>query len=378
MKIFNNIDHYVDEKTNTVLTIGTFDGVHIGHQKIIERLNQIKSTGKEESMILTFFPHPRRVLDLSNDIKMLTTLPEKTALLERFGLDNLIIEPFTKEFSRLSALEFVKDVLVHKLHVKKLVIGYDHQFGKNREGNFEQLQEYGQLYGFGVEEIPARTLSPDELAGEMLALQGDGAHNINLVSPTHVVAQVAEGLCIARKRGLSIPIVYNTNGYDAVETLRCLEGLIDVYLPDIKYSDDAVARTYSGIDRYVEVSRSAIVEMFRQVGNLSLDRDGIARRGILVRHLVLPEDLAGSEESLAFLASLSSEMVISLMAQYAPQYKAKTMPPLDRKISREEYERVLDWAWELGLERCFVQEVESSEALVPDFRRADPFGTTEG
>ena len=226
-----------------------------------------------------------------------------------------------------------------------------------------------------VEEIPTRTLSPDELAAEMLALQRRGAHNINLVSPTHVAAQVAEGLCIARERGLSIPIVYNTNGYDAVETLRCLEGLIDVYLPDIKYSEDAVARTYSGIDRYVEVNRSAIVEMFRQVGNLSLDREGIARRGILVRHLVLPEDLAGSVESLAFLASLSREIVISLMAQYSPQYKARGMPPLDRKISQEEYERVLDWAWDLGLERCFVQEVESSEALVPDFLQADPFGT---
>jgi putative pyruvate formate lyase activating enzyme len=226
-----------------------------------------------------------------------------------------------------------------------------------------------------AEEIPTRMLSPDELAGEMLALQRKGAHNINLVSPTHVVAQVAEGLCIARERGLSIPIVYNTNGYDAVETLRYLEGLIDIYLPDVKYSDDATAKAYSGIDRYVEVNRSAIAEMFRQVGNLALDRDGIARRGILVRHLILPQGLAGSEESLEFLASLSGEMVISLMAQYAPQYKAKTMPPLDRKISREEYERVLDWAWELGLERCFVQESESSEALVPDFRRADPFGT---
>jgi putative pyruvate formate lyase activating enzyme len=226
-----------------------------------------------------------------------------------------------------------------------------------------------------VEEIPTRTSSPDELAAEMLVLQGKGAHNINLVSPTHVIAQVAEGLCVARERGLSIPVVYNTNGYDAVETLRCLEGLIDIYLPDIKYSDDAVARTYSGIDRYVEVSRSAIAEMFRQVGNLSLDREGIAQRGVLVRHLVLPEDLAGSMESLAFLASLSTEIVISLMAQYSPQYKARSMPPLDRKISREEYERVLDSAWDLGLERCFIQEVESSEALIPDFRRADPFET---
>ena len=225
-----------------------------------------------------------------------------------------------------------------------------------------------------VEEIPTRTLSPDELAGEMLGLQRAGAHNVNLVSPTHVIGQVAEGLCIARERGLSIPVVYNTNGYDAVETLRCLEGLIDVYLPDVKYSDDAVARAYSGIDRYVEVNRAAIAEMFRQVGNLALDGQGIARQGLLVRHMVLPEGLAGSRESLAFLASLSKEMVVSLMAQYAPQYRAGEMPPLDRRITQAEYEAVVDWAWELGLDRCFVQEFESSETLVPDFRRAEPFG----
>jgi putative pyruvate formate lyase activating enzyme len=188
------------------------------------------------------------------------------------------------------------------------------------------------------------------------------------------MGQVAEALCIAHDQGLSIPIVYNTNGYDAVETLQCLEGLVDIYLPDIKYSDDATAQSYSGIPHYVEFNRRAIAEMFRQVGNLVCDRRGIARRGLLVRHLVLPEDRAGSQESLAFLASLSTRMVVSIMAQYAPQYKARDLPPLHRKITEAEYEAVLDYAWELGLERCFVQEYESSEVLVPDFRKASPFG----
>jgi putative pyruvate formate lyase activating enzyme len=224
-----------------------------------------------------------------------------------------------------------------------------------------------------AEEIRTQTLSPHDLADEMLALQERGAHNINLVSPTHVAAQVAESLCIARERGLSIPIVYNTNGYDAVHTLRCLEGLIDIYLPDIKYSDDVAASSYSGVDRYVEVNRRAIAEMFRQVGTLVLDRHGIAQRGILVRHLVLPEGLAGSQASLAFLATLSQEMVVSIMAQYSPQYKARLVPPLDRRISEAEYEMVLDCALELGLDRCFVQEFESSETLIPDFRKAHPF-----
>ena len=225
-----------------------------------------------------------------------------------------------------------------------------------------------------AEEINTRTVSPVELADEMLALQRKKAHNINLVSPTHVIAQVAESLCIAREKGLSIPIVYNTNGYDAVETLRCLEGLIDIYLPDIKYSDNALAKSYSGVDHYVEVNRQAIKEMFRQVGNLAFDRQGVAQKGLLVRHLVLPENCAGSTESLAFLASLSQDMVISIMAQYSPQYKAKNMPPLHRKISAAEYEAVLDVALGLGLEQCFIQEYESSEILVPDFGKEDPFG----
>ena len=158
MRVHQSIEKYDHKDQASVLTIGTFDGVHIGHQKIIERLNEIKKTESERSMILTFYPHPRRVLDHSNDIKMLTTMDEKIQLLDQFGLDDLIIEPFTKEFSRLSALDFVRNILVNQLHLKKLVIGYDHQFGKNREGNFEQLTEYGELYDFGLEKISAQEI----------------------------------------------------------------------------------------------------------------------------------------------------------------------------------------------------------------------------
>ena len=158
MRVHQSVENYDHKELLSVLTIGTFDGVHIGHQKIIERLNQIKSEDFERSMILTFYPHPRIVLDHSNDIKMLTTMNEKIYLLEKFGLDDLIIEPFTKEFSRLSALDFVRNILVNQLNIKKLVIGYDHHFGKNREGNFEQLSEYGELYDFKVEEISAQEI----------------------------------------------------------------------------------------------------------------------------------------------------------------------------------------------------------------------------
>jgi len=158
VRVHQAIENYDHKEQSSVLTIGTFDGVHIGHQKIIQRLNEIKNKSVERSMILTFYPHPRRVLDQSKDIKMLTTMEEKTHLLEKFGLDDLIIEPFTKEFSRLSALDFVRNILVNQLNIKKLVIGYDHHFGKNREGNFEQLIEFGDLYDFSVEKISAQEI----------------------------------------------------------------------------------------------------------------------------------------------------------------------------------------------------------------------------
>ena len=158
MKVHHSIRNYEELDITSVLTIGTFDGVHIGHQKIIDRLNQIKTDKNNCSVILTFFPHPRIVLNHGNDFKMLNTIEEKIQLLDKFGLDHLIIKPFTKEFSRLTALEFVRDILVNQLHLSQLVIGYDHQFGKNREGDFEQLKKYGELYQFGVEEIPVQEI----------------------------------------------------------------------------------------------------------------------------------------------------------------------------------------------------------------------------
>ncbi len=224
-----------------------------------------------------------------------------------------------------------------------------------------------------ADEIDTWLANPEELADAMLALERRGAHNVNWVSPSHVVAQAAAALCIARDKGLSIPIVYNTNGYDALDSLQALDGLVEIYMPDIKYSDDAMARRYSGADDYVTVSRQAIAEMYRQVGNLQVDDAGVAQRGLLVRHLVMPADVAGSRASLEFLASLSQNIVISLMSQYSPQYKATAIAPIDRRLSHAEYDAVLDYALELGLENCFIQQLESSDVLVPDFKQERPF-----
>ncbi len=209
MKVYQSIDSYAVSERKTVITIGTFDGVHIGHQKIIEQLNMLKSGKDEVSMILTFFPHPRRVLDQSNDIKMLTTLDEKIDLLSDFGLDELIVEPFTQEFSRLSALEFVRDILVNKLHLRKLVIGYDHHFGRNREGNFEQLTEYGQLYGFEVVEIPAQEISEVSVSSTKIRKaieKGDmDTANSYLGYPYRLTGEIVKGQGLGRK--LKFPTV---------------------------------------------------------------------------------------------------------------------------------------------------------------------------
>lgn len=156
LKVYHHLDEFTGAE-NAVVTTGTFDGVHTGHQAIFRRLNEIAMKEKGESVLLTFYPHPRMVLFPDDiDLKLLTTQDEKIALLEKYGIQHLIIHPFTKEFSRLTSLQFIREILVNKLKTKKLVIGYDHHFGRNREGSFEHLKESGPIYGFSVEEIPAQ------------------------------------------------------------------------------------------------------------------------------------------------------------------------------------------------------------------------------
>jgi len=158
VNIYHSYTAFFKTNKTSIVTIGTFDGVHIGHQEIIKNLVETANKNQAESVILTFFPHPRMVLQKDSGIKLLNTIDEKIELLEKTGLKHLVIIPFTKEFSRLTALDFTRDILVSSLRTKKLVIGYDHHFGRNREGNFEQLQEYGKTYQFDVEEIPAQDI----------------------------------------------------------------------------------------------------------------------------------------------------------------------------------------------------------------------------
>jgi putative pyruvate formate lyase activating enzyme len=197
-----------------------------------------------------------------------------------------------------------------------------------------------------------RAVSPQELAAMMLELQAMGCHNINLVSPSHVVAQVIAAVAIAAEKGLRLPLVYNTGGYDSPEALRLLDGVVDIYMPDMKYADPENARRYSRARDYVQVNRAAVKEMHRQVGDLVLDESGIARRGLLVRHLVLPGDLAGTAEVVRFLArEVSAGTYVNLMDQYHPCYRADRYPPLDRSLSTEECALALTEARRAGLHR---------------------------
>jgi putative pyruvate formate lyase activating enzyme len=197
-----------------------------------------------------------------------------------------------------------------------------------------------------------KKVASNELAGMMLSLQSSGCHNVNLVTPTHVVPQILEALLIAVDKGLSIPLVYNSGGYDSVETLKLLEGVIDIYMPDMKYADPEVSLKYSEVAEYPAVNRAAVKEMHRQVGDLELDSQGVAIRGLLVRHLVMPSGLAGTDEVVHFLAEeISPSTYLNVMDQYRPWHKAFQIPQLSRPVSRQEFVQAVEFARRAGLSR---------------------------
>lgn len=204
-----------------------------------------------------------------------------------------------------------------------------------------------------------RLYTTEELSDNMLRLESEGAHNINLVSPTHYAPLIAGAIIRARSKGLTIPIVYNTGGYDSMETLKALEGLIDIYMPDIKYASEEMALKYSGARNYPEVNRNAVKEMYRQVGRLKFSDDGIAQKGLLIRHLVLPDGLQDTKRVLDFVANeISPHTFISIMSQYHPAHKALEDPVLRRKLSQQEYHKAVNYAEKLGFENAFIQEIQ--------------------
>ncbi|MEW6481631.1 MAG: radical SAM protein [bacterium] len=210
---------------------------------------------------------------------------------------------------------------------------------------FCQNYEISHL-GYGKE------VTEDELSEKMIFLQKISCHNINLVTPTHYVPQIVSALYLSSKKGLSIPIVYNSSGYERVETLKILEGIIDIYMPDMKYGTSEPASLYSNASDYFEISKRAIKEMHRQVGDLIVE-EKIAKRGLLVRHLVLPNNEAGTHNVMDFISSLSKDTYVNIMDQYRPLYQADKFPKIGRRITWEEYKRALNEARRLNLYRGF-------------------------
>lgn len=193
---------------------------------------------------------------------------------------------------------------------------------------------------------------PKIIATMMLELQAVGCHNINFVSPSHVVPQILASVMIAAQAGLELPLVYNTGGYDSYESLALLDGVIDIYMPDMKYSSTQIGLRYSKIRNYPQINQITVKEMHRQVGDLVLDENGVAIRGLLVRHLVLPNNLSGTEQIVSFLADeISTNTYLNLMDQYRPTYKADRYPKLNRRITSDEYRKAVDLAHEAGLFR---------------------------
>ena len=212
-----------------------------------------------------------------------------------------------------------------------------------------------------------KDISIEELSDIMIEQQEKGVENINLVTPTSYAIQIIEAIKIAKKRGLKIPIVYNTNGYESVETLKLLEGYIDIYLPDLKYYDNELGKKYSKVNDYFKIATEAIKEMYRQVGQPMLNKNGIMKKGLMIRHLILPNNVKNSKHILKWIKeNIDNNVYVSIMAQYFPTYKAKETEDLNRKLTKKEYEEVENYLYDLNLENGYIQELgEHEEEYVP-------------
>lgn len=212
-----------------------------------------------------------------------------------------------------------------------------------------------------------KVITIEELADIFIKQQEKGVNNINLVTPTMYAYQIIEAIKIAKRNGLNIPILYNTNGYERVETIKALEGYIDVYLPDLKYYSNLLSKKYSNVDNYFEVATNAIKEMYKQVGTAQFNEDGIIQKGVIIRHLVLPNHLQNSKHILKWIKeNMPEDTYVSVMAQYFPTYKAKEDKDINRKLTKKEYEEIENYLYTLQLEKGYMQELgEHEEEYVP-------------
>ena len=213
-----------------------------------------------------------------------------------------------------------------------------------------------------------REITIEELADIFLKQQEKGVNNINLVTPTMYAYHIIEAIKIARKKGLNLPIIYNTNGYEKVETIKALDGYIDVYLPDLKYYSDILSKKYSNVDKYFEIATKAIKEMYKQVGQATFNEDGIIQKGVIIRHLVLPNHLQNTKHILKWIKENLGDIYVSIMAQYFPTYKAKGDSLIGRKLTKKEYKEIESFLYTLDLKNGYIQELgEHEEEYVPEW-----------
>ena len=213
-----------------------------------------------------------------------------------------------------------------------------------------------------------REITIEELADIFLKQQAKGVNNINLVTPTMYAYHIIEAIKIARKNGLNLPIIYNTNGYEKVETIKALDGYIDVYLPDLKYYSDILSKKYSNVDKYFEIATKAIKEMYKQVGQAIFNEEGIIQKGVIIRHLVLPNHLQNTKHILKWIKENLSDIYVSIMAQYFPTYKAKGDSLIGRKLTQKEYKEIENFLYTLDLQNGYIQELgEHEEKYVPEW-----------
>jgi putative pyruvate formate lyase activating enzyme len=278
-------------------------------------------------------------------------------------------------FCKAGSVSGVSSAMVH--HGEEPPISGKHGSGTIFFSHCNMACVYCQNYQISQEHSGTGT-SIFNLSEMMIDLQAKKCHNVNLVSPTPWIPQILNSVSQARKKGLSIPVVYNTGGYDNSKFIKLLEGTIDIYMPDMRYSSDLQAEKYSGIKNYVKNNRESVLEMYRQVGNLKISNSsGVAKKGLLIRLLVLPGNIGGIRETLDFIKNeLSTEIPLSIMAQYHPEYKACNFPVLSRNINEDEYWDTVNYAEKLGFENGWTQDFISlsrEDLFVPDFSNKKVF-----
>lgn len=272
----------------------------------------------------------------------------------------------TKNVGRCKSTDKVKIALYSTHNFEEPCISGEKGSGTIFFSNCNMNCIYCQNYEISQQE-KGREITIEELANIMIKQQEKGVENINLVTPTSYALHIIEAIKIAKQNGLTIPIVYNTNGYENIETLKLLDGYIDIYLPDLKYFYDELGKKYSKVDNYFEIATNAIKEMYRQVGKPRLNEKGIMQKGLMIRHLILPNNIENSKQILKWIKeNIDKDVYVSIMAQYFPTYKAKEIEELNRKLTIEEYEDVENYLYELDIENGYIQELgEHEEEYVP-------------